>query len=207
MDTPVGTARVHRAAPAGAARATVVLGHGAGGGIGAGDLIELAKALPEMAVTVLLVEQPWRVAGKKVATAPHTLDRAWLAVLTGLAVDGPLLVGGRSAGARVACRTAGELGALGVLALAFPVHPPGRQDRSRLDELDLPAAAGIATLVLQGTRDPFGGPREIPPAPGRTVVPVDGADHSFRALKGATGPRPLSTVVSAVTRWLDDLVP
>jgi predicted alpha/beta-hydrolase family hydrolase len=197
--TPVGDARVDvsRAADR---WATLVLGHGAGGGIGAADLVALAHRLPAHGVEVVRVEQPWVVAGRKVATLPPTLDRAWLAVLEQLSVEGPLLVGGRSAGARVACRTASEVGAHGVLCLAFPLHPPGRPEKSRLAELDLPAAAGLPTLVLQGTRDAFGGPIDIPAAPGRLVVPVVGGDHSLRRAKAAGG-SPLAQVVEVTMQW------
>ena len=134
IDTPVGEARVDISRGT-STRVTLVLGHGAGGGIGARDLEALAGALPDRGVTVMRVEQPWHVAGRKVATAPPTLDVAWSAVLAELDVTGPLVVGGRSAGARVACRTAVAVGAVGVLALAFPLHPPGRPEKSRLAEL------------------------------------------------------------------------
>ena len=197
--TPVGDARVD-VSRAPDRWATLVLGHGAGGGIGAADLVALADRLPAHGIEVVRVEQPWVVAGRKVATLPPTLDRAWLAVLEELSVDGPLLVGGRSAGARVACRTASEVGAHGVLCLAFPLHPPGRPEKSRLTELDLPAAAGLPTLVLQGTRDAFGGPDDIPAAPGRLVVPVEGGDHSLRVAK-AVGGSPLAQVVDVTLQW------
>ena len=199
LATPVGDARV---GISGAVDrwATLVLGHGAGGGIGAADLVALANRLPAHGIEVVRVEQPWVVAGRKVATLPPTLDRAWLAVLDQLSVDGPLLVGGRSAGARVACRTASEVGAHGVLCLAFPLHPPGRPEKSRLAELDLPAAAGLPTLVLQGTRDAFGGPADIPAAPGRLVVPIEGGDHSLRVAKAAGG-SPLAQVVEVTAQW------
>ena len=160
--TPVGDARVDVRPAAGRRRATLVLGHGAGGGIGAADLVALADGLPAKGIAVVRVEQPWVVAGRRVATPPPTLDRAWLAVLEHLAVTGPLLVGGRSAGARVACRTATAVRASGVLALAFPLHPPGAPEKSRLAELDLPAAAGLPTLVLQGTTDPVRRPGRHP---------------------------------------------
>ena len=160
--------------PADRPRATLVLGHGAGGGTGTPDLLALGRALPGQGVSVVLVDQPWLVAGRKVAAPPPQLDLAWLAVVPALAVDGPLLVGGRSAGARVACRTARDLGAVGCVALAFPLHPPGRPERSRLPEL---VGAGVPTLVVQGGNDPFGGPAQFPDGPGA----------------GATGPvrRPL----------------
>jgi predicted alpha/beta-hydrolase family hydrolase len=198
--TPVGDARVDVRPASGRRRATLVLGHGAGGGIRAADLVALADRLPAHGIEVVRVEQPWVVARRKVATLPPTLDRAWLAVLEQLSVDGPLLVGGRSAGARVACRTASEVGAHGVLCLAFPLHPPGRPEKSRLFELDLPSTAGLPTLVLQGTRDAFGGPADIPAAPGRLVVPVEGGDHSLRVAKAAGG-SPLAQVVEITLQW------
>jgi uncharacterized protein len=197
--TPVGDARVDVSAAVDR-WATLVLGHGAGGGIGAADLVALAKRLPEQGIEVVRVEQPWVGAGRKVAAPPPTLDRAWLAVLEHLSIDVPLLVGGRSAGARVACRTANEVGARGVLCLAFPLHPPGRPEKSRLAELDLPAAAGLPTLVLQGTRDSFGGASDIPAAPGRLVVPIEGGDHSLRVAK-AVGGSPLAQVVEVTVQW------
>jgi predicted alpha/beta-hydrolase family hydrolase len=201
VGTPIGDARVH-VDPAVDPVATLVLGHGAGGGVEAPDLVALARSLPASGITVVRVEQPWRVAGKRVAAPPATLDRGWLAVLAELAPATPLVVGGRSAGARVACRTATALGATGVIALAFPLHPPGRPDRTRLPELDLPSSAGLPVLVLQGTRDAFGGPADIPPAAGRTVVAVDGADHSFRVLKGGDQPGRLKALVAAASDWV-----
>ena len=128
------------------------------------------------------------MAGRKVAAPPPTLDRAWLAVLEHLSVDGTVarrrpvgrgpgrLPHGRATSARTGCSR-----------LAFPLHPPGRPEKSRLPELDLPSAAGLPTLVLQGTRDAFGGPADIPAAPGRLVVPVEGGDHSLRVAKAAGG--------------------
>jgi len=200
LTTPVGVARVDRRPAEGDQRATLVLGHGAGGGIGAADLVALADGLPAHGVEVVRVEQPWVGAGRRVAAPPPTLDRAWLAVLERLAVTGPLLVGGRSAGARVACRTAEAVGAAGVLALSFPLHPPGRPEKTRQPELDLPSAAGLPTLVLQGTRDPFGGPSDIPAAAGRLVVPVVGADHSLRVPVAAGGPS-WAHIVAVTLAW------
>jgi predicted alpha/beta-hydrolase family hydrolase len=199
VPTPLGDARLQTAA-ADDPVATLVLGHGAGGGVGTADLGALANRLPPVGVSVLLVDQPWVVAGRKTAAPPATLDRGWLAVLAALAIRGPLLVGGRSAGARVACRTAAAVGAAGVLALAFPLHPPAGRP-SRLPELDLPAAAGLPVLVLQGSRDSFGGPADIPAAPGRVVVPVAGADHSFRVLKGGDRAGVLTQLVDATAAW------
>lgn len=200
IQTPVGPARVDVAA-ARRARWTLVLGHGAGGGIEAADLVALAEALPVRGISVVRVEQPWRVAGRKVAAPPPTLDRAWLAVLEALDVTGRLAVGGRSAGARVACRTATAVGAQACVALAFPLHPPGRPERSRLDEL---AGAGVPTLVLQGERDPFGGPDAFPRKRGASyrVQAVPGADHSFRVGKSHDRAATLAALAERVGDWL-----
>lgn len=145
----------------------------------------LARRLPALGVTVARFEQPWRTAGRRVAVPPPRLDEAWLAALpvlrAALPGDLPLASGGRSAGARVACRTAGATGAAAVVCLAFPLHPPGRPDRSRAPELLAPA---VPRLVLQGTRDTFGGPEEVRAAaagdPGVVVVDLPGADHGYR---------------------------
>ncbi len=177
--TPRGDARIswHRAV--GGARAVLVLGHGAGGGIEARDLRALAAVLPRAPhrVTVGLVEQPWRVAGKKIAPAPAALDEAWSALWPAVTEEArglPVIAGGRSAGARVACRTARALGAAAVVALSFPLHPPGRPGRSRAGEL---GGAGVPVLVVQGGRDPFGRPEEFPA--GTDLVEVPHGDHSF----------------------------
>ena len=212
VDTPLGPGRVHRVAPSGRRRrpvGTLALGHGAGGGIQAVDLAAVAAAASGAGWQVLLVEQPWRVAGRRVAPAPARLDQAWLPILRAVADGLPdlpvtdlLVLGGRSAGARVACRTAGELAAAGVCALAFPLHPPGRPERSRVEEL---AGAGVPALVLQGRRDPFGGPDEVVAAlagrpggapAGIEVLAVDG-DHGLAA--GA------AAAAAAVAGWLDRL--
>jgi len=170
-----------------------VLGHGAGGGVGARDLVALATRLPPLGVTVVLVEQPWRTAGRRVAVAPAQLDVAWRAVLASDELGDTqrhreaagrrfLVVGGRSAGARVACRTASDVGADGVLALAFPLHPPGRPERSRATEL---LAVTVPLLVVQGDRDSFGPAAEFPA--GIRVAEVPHADHAFAVPKrGAT---------------------
>lgn len=175
VTTPHGDARVQESGPRSAA-VTVVLGHGAGGGVDAADLQAVARVL--RGHRVLLVEQPWRVAGRRVAPRGPVLDEAWSAIVPRLAVRGALILGGRSAGARVACRTAAALGASGVLALAFPLHPPGRPERSRGAEL---TAVGCPVLVVQGERDPFGTPAEVAAAaPGVEVVPVASAAHALR---------------------------
>ena len=169
--------------------AVLWLGHGAGGGIEARDLTALAAALPARGITVARYEQPWRVAGRRVAAAPATLDTAWretAPVVAELAADLPVVVGGRSAGARVACRTAQDVGASAVVCLAFPLHPPGRPERSRLAELLLPE---VPVLALQGDRDAFGTAadlaRLVAGVPSVRVVEVAGADHGMRTPKTA----------------------
>nr|WP_030320823.1 alpha/beta family hydrolase [Streptomyces flavochromogenes] len=181
--------------------AVLALGHGAGGGIEARDLQALAAALPARGVAVALVEQPWRVAGKKVAPAPKTLDTGWRGLWPALARPGlPVIAGGRSAGARVACRTGRELGALAVLALSFPLHPPGRPEKSRADEL---LGSGLPTLVVQGGNDPFGRPAEFPEGPYRLVGIPDG-DHGFALPKRAPlGPdEAMALLVDGVAEWI-----
>jgi predicted alpha/beta-hydrolase family hydrolase len=171
--------------------ATMVLGHGAGGGVSAPDLMVATRAAIEHQVSVALVEQPYLVAGRKSQAPAAQLDAAWIAAVDRLRAEGlPLIVGGRSAGARVACRTAAETGAAGVLCLAFPVHPPGKPEKSRLAELD---AVDAPVLVVQGERDPFGMP---PDGPNRTVVRVSG-DHGLKADPDA--------VAAAVSEWLERL--
>jgi predicted alpha/beta-hydrolase family hydrolase len=185
VDTPAGPARItwHRPPGRTTARSVLALGHGAGGGVEARDLAALAAALPPLGVTVALVEQPWRVAGRKLAPAPKTLDAGWTALWPRLAGPGlPVVAGGRSAGARVACRTAAELGAAAVLLLAFPLHPPGRPERSRAEEL-LAAAAAVPVLAVQGGNDPFGRPAEFPA--GHLPFEVPEADHGFAVPKRA----------------------
>ncbi|MFF0793119.1 alpha/beta family hydrolase [Streptomyces spiralis] len=201
--TDAGDARVtwHRARkPA----MVLAVGHGAGGGIEARDLRALAEVLPAHGVSVALVEQPWRVAGKKVAPAPKTLDVGWRGVWPALAAEGlPVVSGGRSAGARVACRTAVEVGAHAVLALSFPLHPPGRPEKSRADEL---LGAGVPTLVVQGGNDPFGKPEEFPEGSYR-LVEVPYGDHGFVVPKRAevTQERALELVTGGVVEWIASL--
>ena len=174
VPTPRGPARVHRHEGGGAG--LLVLGHGAGGGITAPDLTAATEAAVGQGWDVALVEQPYRVAGKKATPRPPVLDEAWLAVVEQLAPRGRLVLGGRSSGARVACRTATQLAADGVLALAFPLQPARRRKDgslppSRQDELELPA---VPVLVVQGATDPFGVPD---PEPGRRGVVVLQGDH------------------------------
>lgn len=179
--------------------ATLVLGHGAGRGIDAPDLVALAAALPRQGITVFRVEQPWAVAGRRVAPAPAALDEATVDCVNAIRVRTPTVLGGRSAGARVACRLADSLGAVGCLALAFPLHPPGRPERSRAREL---AAVRVPTLVVQGERDPFGGPAEFPEDVDLTVIPE--ATHTFAVPKRAALDRQqtLGLIVEAVVEWV-----
>ncbi|MFF8384481.1 alpha/beta hydrolase family protein [Streptomyces kanasensis] len=205
IPTGAGDARITWYGAGSGARLVVALGHGAGGGIEARDLQALAAHLPgAAAATVALVEQPWRVAGRKLAPAPKTLDAAWRELWPALRAPGlPVVAGGRSAGARVACRTARELGAHAVLALSFPLHPPGRPERSRADEL---LGTGLPTLVVQGGNDPFGRPGEFP-AGEHALVEVAWADHSFAVPKRATTTQDeaLGTITAGAARWLADL--
>ncbi|MET7638375.1 alpha/beta family hydrolase [Streptomyces sp. NPDC005438] len=202
VPTSLGDARVHwHRAPS--ARAVLALGHGAGGGVEARDLVALAGELPPRGVTVARVEQPWRVAGRKVAPAPRSLDVGWRELWPALAGEGaPVVSGGRSAGARVACRTAGELGAVAVLALAFPLHPPGRPERSRIAEL---TGVTVPTLVVQGDRDPFGRPEEFPG--GTALVRVPDGDHGFAVPKRAPidQEKTVERLTAEVADWLDGL--
>jgi predicted alpha/beta-hydrolase family hydrolase len=193
LDTPEGLARVHlhRAADATGALA---LGHGAAGGFRAPDLAAVVDLAREAGWTVAAIEQPYRVAGRRTPPRAERLDSAWMAVLERLQADElrdlPLVAGGRSAGARVACRTAQDTGATAVLCLAFPVHAPGRPDKSRQAELD---AVRVPTLVVQGDSDPFGMPT---PGADRTVVTVPG-NHSLKA--------GIAEMTAAVRDWLERL--
>lgn len=179
--------------------ATVLLSHGAGNGIDTRDLSALAEELPRNGVTVVRLEQPWKVAGRKIATPPATLDDALIAAANKLRTRTPLIVGGRSAGARSAARCAKRLGASGCLALAFPLHPPGKPEKSRLAEL---RAARVPTLVVQGERDAFGRPDQFPQDLDLAVVP--GADHGFKvpARGELTEPEAMEVIVESVLEWI-----
>ncbi|MET9034674.1 alpha/beta hydrolase family protein [Streptomyces mirabilis] len=203
VETDAGPARVtwHRAKKP---RLVLAVSHGAGGGIEARDLQALAAVLPGHGVSVALVEQPWRVAGKKVAPAPKTLDVGWRGLWPTVAKPGlPVVAGGRSAGARVACRTATELGAAAVLALSFPLHPPGRPEKSRADEL---LGAGVPTLVVQGGNDPFGKPAEFPNG-SHELIEVPYGDHGFAVPKRAPIDQDaaLGIITEGVVRWIASL--
>lgn len=198
IDTPHGTARVVQRRSV-SPWATLVLTHGAGGGIDSPDLLTLARRLPAQGITVALVEQPWRVAGRRVAPAPRILDEGFAAAMGALRPRTPMIVGGRSAGARVACRTGRDLGAGGVLALAFPLHPPGRPERSRVHEL---LGSGLSTLVVQGERDALGTPQEFPLHLPLVVVPD--ADHEFKLPVRSARARAdvLDVVLRAARVWI-----
>jgi uncharacterized protein len=195
IPTPHGPGRVH-VHPAPAARGALVLGHGAGGGVTAADLQLAVAVAGELNVTGVLVEQPYRVAGRRSAAPAKQLDTAWAAILADLRENElaglPVVTGGRSSGARVACRTAATVGATGVLCLAFPLQPArrrasGEQAPSRLPELE---AVTVPILIIQGANDPFGVPQ---PAPGREVVVVEG-DHALRKERPA--------IAAAIRAWL-----
>ena len=171
-----------------------MLGHGAGGGVQARDLVAAADAARREGLSVALVEQPYRVAGRRSPPPAHQLDAAWVVVVQRLREQElrrlPLVVGGRSSGARVACRTADSTGAAGVVCLAFPLQPPGGRP-SRLDELE---NVGVPVLVVQGSRDPFG----IPPVGDRRTVVEVVSDHSLKSDLAAVG--------EAVGGWLARLI-
>jgi len=188
VETPSGTARIVLSPKGG--RGLYVLGHGAGGGIDAVDLIAVSTALVEAGWTVARVVQPYRVKGRRAPEAPPRLDAAWSAVISALAKErgDRLVVSGRSSGARVACRTARDVGADAVVALAFPLHPPGKPDKSRAAEL---MALTMPSLVVQGQRDAFGTKREFPKD--ANVVEVPG-DHSLKQGSGEAA--------AAVLDWL-----
>ena len=198
IDTPHGLARAHLG-EADAPRAALILGHGAGGGVNAPDIVAVSGVALSEGISVALIEQPYRVAGRRSPAPAHQLDAAWIAIVGHLRehdLEGlPLITGGRSSGARVACRTAEATGAIAVLCLAFPLRPhrpPLHEPApSRLPEL---AAVTVPVLIVQGARDPFGMP---PAAPGREVAVVQG-DHSLRTDIGAT--------TATVRTWLTGLV-
>lgn len=179
--------------------ATLVLSHGAGGGIDARDLEALARTLPQHDISVTLLEMPWRVAGKKIAPRPAVLDECFRAAVDSMRMRTPLIVGGRSAGARSAARVAKAVGASGLLALSFPLHPPGKPERSRLEEL---TGARVKALVIQGEKDPFGTPEEFPA--GLEVVTVPAADHGFKVAKSAplSQDDALAVILEATFEWV-----
>lgn len=196
--TAAGPARAELRRPHGA-RALIVLTHGAGAGVGTADLIAVRDAAVAGGFAVALITQPYRAAGRRTPPKPVAQDVAWLQIVAALRKRSglralPLVVGGRSNGARVACRTAAAGGAVGVAALAFPLHPPGKPENSRLDEL---AGAGVPVLVVQGDRDPFGMP---PRGRNRKVVVVAGADHGLKKDPDAVGAAVITFVTSLLAR-------
>ena len=199
IDTPLGPARAH--VTDGGTRGTLVLGHGAGGGVESADLLEVTTEAAAAGWRVVRVEQPWRVAGRRIAPAPPRLDEGWRAVLAALRSDGrlagPLVLGGRSAGARVACRTAAEHSAAGVLALAFPLHPPGRPEKTRAPEL---TAVTVPIVVVQGETDAFGSPAAV------AAVLAGRANASVYAVTGDHAlKKDVHVVAAAAMSWLDEL--
>ncbi|GAB3816000.1 alpha/beta hydrolase [Tessaracoccus terricola] len=195
VDTPLGPARSHLHRPESDPTALLLLTHGAGGGITAPDLHAATTAALTQGCAVALVEQPYRVAGRKLPGPIAQADVAWVALAEALHdgefKDLPLVTGGRSFGARVACRTSTETGSAGVLCLAFPTHPPGKPEKTRQPELD---AVAVPTLIIQGTSDPFGTPT---PPPGGRLVTVAG-DHSLK--------KDHATIRTAVADWLQSLL-
>lgn len=200
VETSLGPAEVSVRRPVGAV-GTLLLTHGANGAIRTPDLLALSTAVPAHGWTFALARQAWAVAGRRMPPPAAAQDDAWRPILAALMtgrgkLPTPLVVGGRSNGARVACRTAYDTGVDGVLCLAFPLHPPGRPDRLRADELNLPLAQGIPTRVVQGSIDPFGSPAEV-----RTHVPDPQLVTEVAGGHGFT--RRPTDVVAAVLAHLD----
>ena len=198
IPTPHGDARAHVARPADGPVGLMMLGPGASGGVTAYDLRLATEEALGAGLVVALVEQPYRVAGRRAPAPPAQVDAAWCAVVehvhSGELADLPLIVGGRSFGGRVACRTASDVGAAGVLCLAFPVHPPGRPEKSRLAEL---TSVTVPTLVVQGERDPFGMPdRET--LPSNITLAVVSSDHSLK--------KDAPAIRGAITTWLAEVL-
>ena len=196
--TPYGEARLHTDRSRHPV-ATLVLGHGAGRGEDSPDLVALARALPGQGISVFRIEQPWHVAGKRVAARAQVLDAVTVACVNGIRARTPMVLGGRSAGARVACRLAESLGGVGCLALAFPLNPPGQPESTRVAEL---LDVGVPTFVVQGERDPFGGPDAFPEGFELTAIPD--ADHGFKVPKRAalSQGETLDLLVEAVVEWV-----
>lgn len=195
VPTPHGDARVHLARPADEPRGLMMLGHGAGGGVSAPDLTLASQEGLAAGLAVAMVEQPYRVAGRRAPAPLGQVDTAWRTVaehLADVAPGGAFITGGRSFGARVACRTAADVGASGVLCLAFPLHPPGRPEKSRLAEL---TSVTVPTLVVQGERDAFGVPDPKSLPDNITLTIVDG-DHSLK--------KDAAAIRSALGDWFSD---
>lgn len=199
VPTPVGQARLDWF-PAAEPRATLVLGHGTATGVEAGDLQALAQQLPLSGISVVLVTQPYRVEHDNSVSDEASLDQAWASIrpMIGTRSD-RVIVGGRSAGSQVACRTAQSFGAAAVLVLAYPMLGPGRPE-----EL---LGVAVPTLVVQGGSDPFGRPSDFPPLPEHMqIVEVPGTDHMFRPVNGTTLAASLELIVTTVRQWLDNIL-
>ena len=201
VPTPAGAARLDWFPARGQPRAVALLGHGTATGVEAADLQALAVVLPRHAITVVLVTQPYRVEGNPRVADEASLDSAWKAVWPRAAGLGlPVISGGRSAGSQVACRTAAELGALAVLALAYPLLGPG-SPRELL-------STGCPTLIIQGGSDPFGRPGQFPPlTPQHELVEIPGANHMFTTGASASRPAPLEQLTAAAATWIDRQLP
>lgn len=206
--TDQGPARVHVHEAKGEPAGCLLLTHGAGGGLDGQDLTAIAEVLPRSGWTVALVEMPWRVAGKKVAPMPPKLDAAWRQIVPAVRADlpGRLVMGGRSAGARVACRLGAGLGAERVLCLSFPLLPAGKSpEASRSGELLTPIEAGLPVHVVQGTRDPFGGPEQVRAALAAAGVEVDGERVRVDVAPGTHSFSDGSTVAELVQQHLQQV--
>ena len=200
IETPRGPAGIQITEPDGPPVSLLVLGHGAGGGVGAPDLTAVHDAAVAAGVRVVLVTQPYRMAGRRAAAPTAQLDEAWTAVIEHLRAPGlPMIFGGRSSGARVACRTAAPLGAVGVLALAVPLHPPGKPEKSRAPEL---TGVAVPIVVVQGETDAFGRPEDVAAAlsgHGLASVYAVPGDHSLKKNPGLAAAAALS--------WLTEVLP
>ncbi|MDQ6659046.1 MAG: alpha/beta hydrolase [Actinomycetota bacterium] len=194
VQTPYGPARVHLHRPAGPPTGLLMLGPGASGGVTAGDLQAATAVALRAGMAAALIEQPYRVAGRRAPAPAPQVDIAWVVVAGQLSEEFfglPLVTGGRSFGGRVACRTAAATGSAGVLCLAFPTHPPGRPEKSRQGEL---SGVTVPTLVVQGERDPFG----IPEGSDSCQIVVVAGDHSLK--------KDLSAIRVAIADWLPSVL-
>ncbi|UYM06032.1 alpha/beta hydrolase family protein [Solicola gregarius] len=198
LETPHGPGRlVQRRAPS--PFATLIMTHGAGAGIETGDLRRIAISLPSYGVNTAMLELPWVGQGRRIAPSRTVLDESFVAMVNRLRPQTPTFVGGRSTGARLACRHARRLGGVGAVAVSFPLHPKGRPERSRIDELD---GARVPVLVVQGERDELGAPEEFPPQ--LTLARVPYADHSMVVPKRAPVDQDATyrLVATTILQWI-----
>lgn len=192
IETSAGPAEVELDKPR-SAKFLLLLTHGSGGGVEAKDLLAVRDLAVELGGAVARVVQPYRVAGRRAPGSATAQDAAWSEIVAALRKkvrSAPLIQGGRSNGARVVCRTAVDAGAKGVVALSFPLHPPGKPEKTRREEL-LTASQAVDVVVVNGARDPFGIPD---PADAAEVIAVPGQPHSFRS--------GFDVIVGAVEPWL-----